>query len=746
MLRKLTMDLEMGTTHSILRKVFPDPRVALHNIIGGVYHDNYTDTYFVFVYREDLLTEQFVKYIEFSDGKTRKVVYYYTGFEAKMLMAMAKLIGAIQPDLMCGWNNRKFDTPYLFNRARKLNIYGGFCQRISPYGKVTETRDGFIEIPGIEIFDLMMGAKKILGQSIEASLDSVSKRILNIGKFEIMSIHQAWRTDIDTLVTYNLKDVELCVLLDNKIPIHQYFFEQMKLTGASYISLLVANYRICEQIIHYEKSQHPLFDHFMMETREKEENPKEFDGAITLTPEIGIYDMVAVHDLKMMYPLIMLAANMSPETLVRPEDVTPEMKCVNIHGVYFRTDFVGFIPRLIMKYISLRYAIEKEIDDFAKSYGSGFDKTEEFDTFMLKRLQVKGVINSWFGIFGYKNFILYNILLAESVTGLGRDQLNWSKKVAEEIFDILTRYGDTDSIFTDTPKHVADFKQIVMDYDTLDEETLAAHTKQIVEERLMVELKKVEAFHDKVALTITESYDEFALQYNITEHLFEMKFEKLYKRIFFARHKTQKRAAKKRYAGHIIFKDGKRMNKVEMAGFQLKRSDSAEVTKKCQTEVLSEIVFGDYNNMKTNVYTIVRDYYLSVINKQYEYPMVGIPRGFSKSLSAYNNRDYRWHAVYWTNKNLATNFGKGVKPLLVPLEYFPSPYNMTQTFDNKNPNHWVAFNSDHLLPEEMIERINWEVAANYTIANPLESITDSVGVPMNSVTSGMIRQSVRSNF
>ncbi len=981
--------------------------------------------------------------------------------------------------------------PYYFQRAKVLGVYKQVVSMITPADIIIEN-DGRVKIPGIQIFDLMKGAKKILGPAIEASLDSVSKRILNYGKVEIMSIHQAWRTDTELLYEYNIKDVELCVLLDNKMPIHSYFFEQMALTGGSYFDLLTANYKICQQYIRYEKAEHPFLDDFMTPILQKFDK-EDFDGAITMQPQVGIYRYIAVDDLDMMYPNIMLACNMSPETLVReehfPEEVWKTLNPVKVGSYYFRTDFVGFIPKLIKKQISLRRDIERQIDEFANTYGKGFEKTEEFETFMMKRMNVKNLINSWYGVFGYIKFLLYNLTIAESVTRVGREQLMWSRDFVKEKYGIETIYGDsvskdtpilimlpdntidiieiqdvsnewlelygkeygqtnlrvwtdngwatidnvmrhktsksmyrvcthtgivdvtedhslllvdgskvrptstsvgtellhsfptkfqelenkitedkawcmgffmadgscghyeydtgdkyswnvskskkflepvldkfnrshnikfklldvekssqvwrivpyndgrhesvkelvieymcmynndrkkkvpksilnssrnireafvegfyygdgdksysrfshkgkiasmglyylykslgynvsvnfrsdkidiyrltltksshrknpnkikkiqklentedyvydlttsnghfhagvgqlivhnTDSIFIETPEDVADLdyvEQEVLEIRKIDEElegdlddammVTLLKEKRMREDRILPEYVKIAEFHSRVGDEITASYDDFAKGYNIKTHAFSMKFEKLYKRIFFALHKTEKRAAKKRYAGHIVYKDDKMVDKLDIAGFPVKRSDTAKVTIDCQKAVLNTIVFDAYPEKK--VYRIVRDKYLRVFEGKESYQDVGIPKGFEKQLRTYEkkSRTYMWYAAQWSNENLGTNFGRNAKPMFLPLRYFPPPYNKTNTYPNRNKNRFLAFNSDYPLSEDFIGVINWKLASDKTILQQMASITESIGISISSIKAGMVNNNVRRGF
>ena len=51
--------------------------------------------------------------------------------------------------------------------------------------------------------------------------------------------------------------------------------------------------------------------------------------------------------------------------------------------------------------------------------------------------------------------------------------------------------------------------------------------------------------------------------------------------------------AKKRYAGYLIWKDGFEKNELDYAGIELKRSDTARITKTILEEFFNEVLIHD---------------------------------------------------------------------------------------------------------------------------------------------------------
>ena len=1013
----MLLDMEMASENSLLRKIFPDPKVAAHHLISTVAFDSYTKNYHIFVYRDDFVKKQYVVHRKLTDGKTYKCYIYESGYEVDILKGVAKLWKVLDPDLLLGWNSDQFDFPYYFKRCERLGVLRWVSKLISPTGYIHIGHNS-VSVPGYEFFDLMKGAKKILGKYVDGSLEAVSQHILGIGKLgDTVSAVASWQYDIDLLVDYNIRDVELTVRLDNEMPIYNYFQEQMDTTGSNIRDTLMANFKVCQNYIMYNKDKHPLLDNFMLPVADYEK--EDFEGAITLPSKIGIHPMIAVHDLTMMYPMIMRACNMSPETIVKKSNFTEEewiaMEPLHVNGVYFRQDFKGFIPILIDIQIQMRRDVEADMKAYSEDFGEGFEFTTQYETYLNKRMNVKNLINSWYGVFGYKKFVLYINDIAKSVTFIGRAQLIWSKDFVKENYDIDTIYGDsvrantpimtlsnnkiqiteiqhlpfpakvwtekgwteikrviqhrvkkemfrvlthtgfievtedhslldpngkevspknlevrqellhsfphpqhslncdcqvnpiteyyneydnglnedilnacihekirfienirtskvvnifyaqgslqaqgiykilhdlgstvtisktkydgfnlmvvtgmgkmsneikkieslgvcdeivydletenhhfaagvgqmivhnTDSIFIYTPKELVDayyeaeknFEQIQYEriqwlgnfkiedieieedhpyYSILEEKGkeiadawfgVSLFPKRL--EYIQMELKynqtfqEIIDFHEEVGTAITASYDDFSAQYGIKKHDFGMKFEKLYQRLFFAKLKAGDRGAKKRYVGRIIYKDGKKVDKTDIAGFQSKRSDTAKVTMNCQKEIFDKIVSLD--DPVDDIRKIVRKYYLKTIRGKFDHTDVAKPRGIGRELRAYKikNRTYHWYAVIWSNENLGTAYSKGSKPKFIPLKYIPAPYNQVKWYE-ENKDKWMAFSDDHPLPEEMIEIVNWKLITEMTIISPMLTITDSLGIDMQEIITGQKQLDVRSGL
>jgi DNA polymerase elongation subunit (family B) len=117
---------------------------------------------------------------------------------------------------------------------------------------------------------------------------------------------------------------------------------------------------------------HLLENKIIVPPRVIKEKDAAFEGAYVKEPQVGMHEWVASFDLNSLYPHLMMQYNISPETLIEPEKYTQEMRDVLSQGVsvdkllhkkidtsslenvtltpngqFFRTDFQGFLPKMM---------------------------------------------------------------------------------------------------------------------------------------------------------------------------------------------------------------------------------------------------------------------------------------------------------------------------------------------------------------------------------------------------------------
>lgn len=176
---------------------------------------------------------------------------------------------------------------------------------------------------------------------------------------------------------------------------------------------------------------------------------KRYRGAIVLTPKQGIWFNVWVLDFASIYPTIIKVHNISYETLCcvhkeckdniisldeEESKRTAYWACKIKKGL--TSELIGLIRDLRVNYYKIK---------------SKTSRGEESEFYKVINGALKVLINASYGVFGAEHFPLYSIMVAETITGLGRVKI---RKIVEEASrrGLEVIYGDTDSIFISDPE------------------------------------------------------------------------------------------------------------------------------------------------------------------------------------------------------------------------------------------------------------------------------------------------------
>ncbi|MFB6269006.1 MAG: DNA polymerase domain-containing protein, partial [Halobacterium sp.] len=236
---------------------------------------------------------------------------------------------------------------------------------------------------------------------------------------------------------------------------------------------------------------------------------------------------------------------------------------------------------------------------------------------------------------------------------------------------------------------------------------------------------------------INDAYDEFASEeLNADEHRFEIEFEKLYRRFFQA-------GKKKRYAGHIVWKEGKDVDDVDITGFEYQRSDIAPITKRVQKRVIELIVKeGDVDAVEEYVHDVIEDYQEGSVDLD----DIGIPGGIGKRLDNYDTDTAQVRGAKYANLLLGTNFQRGSKPKRLYLEkVHPDFFRELEAEDPdiRDDPLYVEFKTDHdVICYEYADQIPNEFDVDFdkmldkTLKGPIERILEALDISWDEVKSG----------
>ena len=269
---------------------------------------------------------------------------------------------------------------------------------------------------------------------------------------------------------------------------------------------------------------------------------------------------------------------------------------------------------------------------------------------------------------------------------------------------------------------------------------IVLHNTDSVMVSVGTDISKADAIDQSFELEerINESYDEFAReQLNAAEHRFQIEFEKLYRRFFQA-------GKKKRYSGHIIWKEGKDVDDIDITGFEHQRSDVAPITKEVQQRVLEMVVTGEGTEaVKSYVHEVIEEF----LDGEVDLEEIGIPGGIGKRLDNYATDTAQVRGAKYANLLLGTNFGRGSKPKRVYLDRVHSDFferveaelGLDPAEDplygefRQDPDV-ICFEYADQLPEEF--EIDWEKMLEKTLKGPIARILEALDISWEEVRTG----------
>jgi DNA polymerase elongation subunit (family B) len=145
------------------------------------------------------------------------------------------------------------------------------------------------------------------------------------------------------------------------------------------------------------------------------------------------------------------------------------------------------------------------------------------------------------------------------------------------------------------------------------------------------------------------------------EHCLVWEFEKLYRRFFQA-------GTKKRYAGHIVWKEGNDVDRIDITGFESNRSDIPVITSEVQPEVIKRILKGDGFG---EIAEYVREKIEAIKRNELPLYQYALPGAINKPLEEYGNLQ-TIRACRYSNDHLGYDWSSGDDPWVVPVSSTPA--------------------------------------------------------------------------
>lgn len=422
------------------------------------------------------------KTVTFGTKEYKKEGVKFFGFsnEREMLNAFLQYWSKNYPDIITGWNTEFFDIPYLVRRI-EMALGEEAMKLLSPWGIIDEKElfnHGKNEITyvlvGISHLDYLAVYKKFTYKARASyKLDSICEIELKEKKLdysEFSSFKDFYTNNWNKFVDYNIHDVVLVMKLENKLSLIR-LIVSMAYDAKINFETVFSPVNMWDSIIY----NHLLKKKIAIPPK-KSSMSVPFEGGFVGEPRVGLHTWVASFDAASLYPSIIQAWNISPETylgvqsgvdvdqllekLVKSPDPDTAL-CAN--GAMFDRSEKGILGELIDFYMDKRNNAKKQMlskkSELELVSKDDKDKIRELerDIAILNNIQMVTKIanNSLFGALGNAYFRYFNINIARAITLTGQYiiksvfkgsdiGLNKLIKTEGKLFGI---YCDTDSVY-----------------------------------------------------------------------------------------------------------------------------------------------------------------------------------------------------------------------------------------------------------------------------------------------------------
>lgn len=238
--------------------------------------------------------------------------------EKEMLNAFLDIID--DADILSGWNSEGYDIPYVVNRITRI-LGKSETRRMCLWGQLPKTRmyeKGGKECPTYDLIgrvhlDYMQLYKKYTYEERHSySLDSICEYELDEKKVAYSgTLDQLYNKDFKKFLEYNIQDTALLDKLDKKL---QFIDLCSSIAHANCVLMPTTMGAVAtiDQAVVIEAHRRGM----VVPNKSEFSEDARAAGGWVAHPKVGFHRWVGASDLNSLYPSIIRALNMSPETIV----------------------------------------------------------------------------------------------------------------------------------------------------------------------------------------------------------------------------------------------------------------------------------------------------------------------------------------------------------------------------------------------------------------------------------------------
>ena len=603
---------------------FPEPSEANAPIVTIAYKSSRRDEYYVWGLEP------------YDPAKTKtglKVKYCQFLTEDALLADFLEFFSDSDscPDILSGWNIRFFDVPYLINRINRV-LGDNAANALSPWKKISARDVNIFDVPhqtydisGVEQLDYLELFKKFgykYGPQESYKLNDIAKVILGRKKVDyqdVGTLSKLYREDHQRFVDYNIVDVELISLFEEKVGMINLVQTLAYFAGVNYSDTL-GTVGIWDSIIFRYLAQKKIAI-----PPTKVEERSSFAGGFVKPVTPGMYNWVMSFDFASLYPNIIIQNNMSPETLIphtRVDGLSPKIilrdktfpkeedVAVACNGVCFSRDKQGFLPTIIEELYDKRVIIKNKMlsaqqekedlqDPITKDRVEG--RIAKLET---EQMAIKILLNSLYGAMGNIYFRYFDLRIAEGVTLTGQTVVQWGEMALNKWLNDLLK--------TDTDYVIA-----------IDTDSVYLNVEAVVDKFKPVDpVKFLDKFADEgITPVLKKSFKEFADMTCAYKERMDMKREVIADRGIWT--------AKKRYILNVHNSEGVQYKtpKLKIMGLEAVKSSTPEVCRDALRKMFGIIIGTDEATTQAAIEEFRKEF------DQFEPERIAFPRGTTNIIS-----------------------------------------------------------------------------------------------------------------
>ena len=339
-------------------------------------------------------------------------------------------------------------------------------------------------------------------------------------------------------------------------------------------------------------------------------------------------------------------------------------------------DFSRYYPNLMIGVLSsmgqdwMKPLIElcedllRERDHYDNLLVKHIPDTPEYKTIKGMRDSVKYIGEAVIGYFGSTRSRLYDPMVFEGVTRPGREGLLFSEKTCNDLgYDVP--YYDTDGLFVE------------------------------------IGLDKVE----ELVYELNNSMAGWCEDHGINREL-KLKIDRHFDHLLF-------KGVKKRYAGHVVWEDGKEVDYLHIVGFEYIRRDSSLVTREVQREVFEHLLRRGMSGLREFLRGILE----KVRSGGYSLREIALSKGIHKELKDYKPKPDYVRGSIWSNKYLGAGIRRGDQVFMVYVKRTPG-----------HPStNVVCFLDEETVPDVFV--IDYDKMIKRTIEGKVDELIAQGGLP-----------------